>query len=134
MAAFDIETTGIPELQESVMYIWQFELGTRWCIIGRTWEEWHLFIDRLIFELHELAVVLPVYVHNLSYEFQFLAGQHEFTEVFATDPRKVLYAVLDQVIEFRCSLFLTNMGLDDFTKSMKVRHTKLSGKEFDYSV
>ena len=36
--------------------------------------------------------------------------------------------------EFRCSYKLTNMSLKQFTTRMKVKHTKLSGEEFDYSV
>ena len=36
--------------------------------------------------------------------------------------------------EFRCSYKLTNMSLGQFTKRMRVEHTKLSGDDFDYSV
>lgn len=38
VCAFDIETTYIPEIGQSVMYIWQFQLGEEITIIGRTWE------------------------------------------------------------------------------------------------
>ena len=36
--------------------------------------------------------------------------------------------------EFRCSYKLTNMSLKQFTSKMMVKHQKLSGDEYDYSV
>ena len=40
--AFDIETTYIEEINQSIMYIWQWQFGEDFTVIGRTWEE---FLD-----------------------------------------------------------------------------------------
>ena len=69
ICSFDIETTRIPEIEQSVMYIWQFGLLVNNAIYytyGRTWKEFNTFIDMI----HDSHLRLVVYVHNLSYEFQ----------------------------------------------------------------
>ena len=90
VTAFDIETTRLPEIEQSVMYIWQFQIEDQ-TIIGRTWMEFKEFLHncRLRLKEHEY---LMVYVHNLSFEFSFLKGIYNFKkdEVFSIGPRKVL--------------------------------------------
>lgn len=133
--AFDIETTLLDDIQQSVMYIWQWQFGEDVTVIGRTWDE---FLDLQ----KRIKAVLPkdrwlvVYVHNLSYEFQFLKGIYQFfpENVFAVASRKVVKADMWDCFEFRCSYKLTNMSLKQFTSKMRVEHQKLSGEEFNYSV
>ena len=133
--AFDIETTLIDSVEQSVMYIWQWQFGEDYTVIGRTWEE---FLDLQ----KRIKAVLPedrwlvVYVHNLSYEFQFLKGIYSFfpDDVFAVASRKVVKADMWGCFEFRCSYKLTNMSLKQFTSKMMVKHQKLSGDEFNYGV
>ena len=133
--AFDIETTLIDSVEQSVMYIWQWQFGADYTVIGRTWDE---FLDLQ----KRIKAVLPedrwlvVYVHNLSYEFQFLKGIYSFypDDVFAVASRKVVKADMWGCFEFRCSYKLTNMSLKQFTSKMMVEHQKLSGEEFDYGV
>lgn len=69
-------------------------------------------------------------------EFQFLKGIYQFqpSDVFAIDSRKILTCTMWNVFEFRCSYKLTNMSLKQFTSRMRVRHQKLSGEDFNYSV
>ena len=132
--AFDIETTLIDGINQSVMYIWQWQFAEDYTVIGRTWSE---FIDLQ----NRIKAVLPadrwlvVYVHNLSYEFQFLKGVYAFTpdDVFAVASRKVVKADMWGCFEFRCSYKLTNMSLKQFTSKMMVAHQKLSGDEYNYS-
>lgn len=132
VCAFDIETTALPEIEQSVMYIWQFAIED-YVIIGRTWEEFKTLVNWLNTLSYGRRTV--VYVHNLSYEFQFLSGIFHFENdcVFPMENRKVLKAVLGN-LEFRCSYLLTNLGLSALTKRYQVKHQKLSGEEFDYSV
>ena len=132
VCAFDIETTALPEMQQSVMYIWQFAIED-YVIIGRTWEEFKTLVKWLNTLSNNRRTV--VYVHNLSYEFQFLSGIFHFEneDVFPMENRKVLKAVLGN-IEFRCSYLLTNLSLSALTKRYGVEHQKLSGEEYDYSV
>ena len=132
--AFDIETTLLDDIEQSVMYIWQWQFGEDYTVIGRTWDE---FIDLQ----KRIKAVLPddrwlvVYVHNLSYEMAFLKGIYQFfpDDVFAIASRKVIKADMWGCFEFRCSYKLTNMSLKQFTKKMNVKHKKLSGEDFDYS-
>jgi hypothetical protein len=138
MCAFDIETTRLEDIEQSIMYIWQFSIlflddlhiDT---IIGRTWTEFELFLDQLMND--DNYAYYMIFVHNLSYEFQFLRGIYTFSpdEVFAIKSRKILKCEMLERFEFRCSYLQTNMGLDSFTKKMKVEHVKLSGEIFDYS-
>ena len=133
--AFDIETTLIDDIQQSVMYIWQWQFGTDYTVIGRTWDEFLDLQDR-IKRVLPADSWLVVYVHNLSYEFQFLKGIYQFVpdDIFAVASRKLIKCDMWGVFEFRCSYKLTNMSLKQFTTRMRVEHTKLSGEEFDYSV
>lgn len=131
--AFDIETT-LLDNNQTIMYIWQWQFGEDYTVIGRTWDE---FLQLQ----HDIKVCLPedrwlvVYVHNLSYEFQFLKGVYAFqsSDVFALDSRKILKCDMWGCFEFRCSYRLSNMNLKDFTNKMDVKHKKLSGDEFNYS-
>ena len=65
-AAFDIETTLIDSVEQSVMYIWQWQFGEDYTVIGRTWDEF-LDLQKRIKEVLPEDRWLVVYVHNLSY-------------------------------------------------------------------
>lgn len=129
ITAFDIETTRIKECEQSVMYIWQWCFADRCTVVGRTWEELELFIDRLSDRMEETQK-LCVFVHNLSYEFAFLRGIHYFMpqDVFAIKARKILKCVWEHV-EFRCSYLHSNMSLAEYLKKMGAPHQKT---ELDY--
>ena len=120
VCAFDIETTRIEEIDQSIMYIWQFQVDEVCTVYGRTWAEYLEFIDGICKALGDDYLV--VYVHNLSYEFQFLAGIYPFkaSEVFAVESRTVLKCEMFGHIEYRCSYLQTNMSLSQFTKKMSV--------------
>lgn len=75
---------------------------------------------------------LVCYVHNLSFEFQFLAGQVDIDEVFAVDSRKPV-RVLSGSVEYRCSYYLTNMSLAAATTKYCKKWQKLDGEDYDYS-
>lgn len=136
VCAFDIETTRLPDIDHSVMYIWQFAVKGYKCIIGRTWEEFLYFLNR-VDEALKPEMRLVIFVHNLSYEFQFLAGIYNFKpyEVFATDNRKILYCrMMKNRFEFRCSYRLSNTNLKTFLKDYDVEHQKVSGDDFNYNI
>lgn len=132
---FDIETSLIPFTDHSHMYIWQMQVGAIGTVFGRTWDEFKEFIGALILDMKEDEYIV-IYVHNLSFEFQFLAGIYSFStdEVFAVKSRKVIKCEMYEHIEFRCSYALTNMSLSEFTKKMKVEHVKKPGEDIDYKV
>ena len=129
ITAFDIETTRIRECEQSVMYIWQWCFSDRCAVIGRTWTELEVFIQKLTEGWPENARMCA-FVHNLSYEFAFLRGVHFFQpgDVFAVKSRKILKAQWDAV-EFRCSYMHSNMSLAEYLKKMGAKHQKT---ELDY--
>lgn len=132
--AFDIETTALPEIEQSVLYIWQFQIGTDLTVFGRTWDDFKLLQEKIMAVLPGHTQIV-VFVHNLSYEFEFLAGIYDFKieEVFAPERRKVLYCTMhERRFEFRCSYRLSNMNLKDFTRKFHVKHEKLT--DFDYGI
>lgn len=133
VCAFDIETTNDPEIEQAYMYIWQFQIEDT-TIYGRTWQQFYDFLYHIETML-DPGDYLVIFVHNLSYEFQFLSGIYNFEpeEVFAVESRKVLKCEMLNHFEFRCSYLQTNMSLAEFTAKMGVKHGKLSGVEFDYS-
>ena len=133
ITAFDIETTNLSDINQNIMYIWQFQYGPDITVIGRTWRSFFEFLKKMKKHLKDRYLV--IYDHNLSYEFQYLKGLYHFEvdEVFCTDNRKVLKCTMFDCFEFRCSYFLTNMSLQQFTRQMNVRDLKQSGDEFDYS-
>ena len=148
VTAFDIETSKIitryefsdrtkknePKYQ-SFMYIWMWQFGDKCTVIGRTWEEFINFKSELKKHTKD-GVQLVTYVHNLSYEFQFLRGVYTFRpdEVFALDKRKVLKCSMDEFMEYRCSYIHSNMSLKVYTEKMGAKHAKLSGEDFDYNI
>lgn len=134
VSAFDIETTSIDcDQPYGFMYLWQFCIENHVCM-GRTWNEFLLFLQRLknVFNLNEKRKFV-IYVHNLSFEFQFLSSFVNFTNIFAKDKRKVLKCEIDSCIEFRCSLALSNKPLFRFLKDSDVDYVKGVG-DLDYSV
>lgn len=151
ICAFDIETSLINTTEmaagltgaedhgyQAVMYIWQFQAGSEITIYGRYWDEFMALMFDIADALKDERVV--IFVHNLSYEFQFLRdpkllGSYLNEEsVFCVKPRTpIKFTCFDDKIEFRCSYLQTNMSLAEFTDKMQVQHGKLSGDEFDYS-
>ena len=133
LCAFDIETSGIPEIEQSFMYIWQFAIEGIGVVVGRTWNDFLYFLDRLEKQCCSPGERFLIFVHNLSYEFQFLKGIYAFQarDVFAVKPRKVLKCVMFDTFEFRCSYMQSNMSLDNFCRAMMVEHEKLTGFDYD---
>lgn len=77
---------------------------------------------------------LIMFIHNLSYEFQFFRDICNFCEVFARQRLKPLKA-FDSFsgIEFRCSYSVSGLSLANLAQNLQsVKIEKLSGKEFDY--
>lgn len=131
VTAFDIETTRLEDIEQSIMYIWQWHFDGYGTVYGRTWGEFLELFNAINSVLYQRQYIV-VYVHNLSYEFQFLSGIYPFQpdQVFAVKSRKVLKANMGH-LELRCSYLHSNMSLDEYTHKMGVEHAKISG--FDYN-
>lgn len=116
---FDIETSKIPIDEghyEAFMYIWQVCIEGN-VVFGRRWEELQEFMQKVVdaYKLSEGERVV-VYVHNLSFEFQFIQDYFNFTDVFAMASRSILTAKTPH-LEFRCSYKLSNMSLAKFIEN-----------------
>ncbi len=117
---FDIETSKIPKDNdghyEAFMYIWQVCIEGN-VVFGRRWEELQEFMQKVVnaYKLSEGERVV-VYVHNLSFEMQFIQDYFKFIDVFAMASRSVLTAKTAH-LEFRCSYKLSNMSLAKFIEN-----------------
>ena len=131
---FDIETTSTES--GAYMYIWMLSIYDN-VIIGRTWEEFvnllHFMAD--IIEARPSQSVI-VWVHNLSFEFQFIRKILDFSnnsKTFFKEARRILYGKPDNLpFEFKDSLAMTNSSLARLAKDYcKVQ--KLVG-DLDYRI
>ena len=151
VSAFDIETTRLhdytkqqreqytrlhnkPIEDNAVMYIWQWAFMDRYynyiVVYGREWTDFIMFYRKLTMYMDDKTRMVT-YVHNLSYEFQFLRGIMPFgsDDVFCVDNRQPLKTV-SRGIEFRCSYKLSNMSLRKFAESEHCTNLKT---ELDYN-
>lgn len=136
-ASFDIETTSfISEYSEkaAIMYVWTLGING-YCFIGRTWEEFinaiEIISNHLVLNIERRLIV---YIHNLSYEFQFMRKHFDWYKVFSIDTRKPIYAITLNGIEFRCSYMLSGYSLERLGKNLLTyKVEKLSGY-LDYSL
>jgi len=134
--AFDIETTSQLYNGEkcAYMYIWMFGIGET-VYYGRTWEQFGEFMQMLINQLElNLYNRLIIYVHNLGYEFQFMRKFFEWENVFSTEERKPIKAVIKQGVEFRDSYILSGYSLANLAKNLTKHKIKKLVGDLDYSL
>lgn len=106
----------------AICYVWQFSINDN-VFWGRTLEDFKDFLQELeYYEPHKKIV----YIHNFSFEFQFLINVLQFDYVFARQARKPLFAEWN-TYQFRCSYFLTNMSLAVWAEQRKLKVKKLVG-------
>lgn len=100
----------------ALCYLWQFSI------------DGVVYYGRDLCTFRELLADLPkdvniiIWVHNLSYEFQFLANIITWDKVFARTAHKPIKASCEEFpnIEFRCSYILTRLSLASWGKQLKV--------------
>lgn len=113
----------------SCMYIWQFSINET-VYYGRTWEEFRKFLDRLEQNCNLRKII---FVHNLSFEFEFFQSQLKIKSVISRKSRKVISATLsDYNIEFRCSYYMSNVSLAYLPKLYNLPVQKMVG-DLDYT-
>lgn len=136
-ASFDIETSSFvvqsSGLKCSLMYEWTFGING-FITAGRTWDEYKELISNVEYTLGiNKKLRLMVYVHNLSYEFQFMRKIFDWDKVFSLDVRKPVYAVTTTGTEYRCSYKLSGYSLATIGKNLqKYKVEKMVG-DLDYS-
>lgn len=150
---FDIETTSVLKLDESFLsasiyqnldkekqdrceffafpYIWQFGINEN-IYYGRTFEELKNFLEIIDNKTKRKRKI--IFVHNLSFEFQFLISYFNFTDVLARKSRHVMKCnMIDYNFEFRCSYMMSNVALKILANTYKLPVKKLVG-DLDYTL
>lgn len=151
-ASFDTESSSfyIGDKKSGCMYVWMLGLNGL-CLIGRTWSELQEVLSVISekLSLDPEGKKLIIYVHNLSWDFQWMRKWISWYKVFSTGIRKPVYAVSVKGIEFRCSYQLSGYSLQSvgehlskhpITKAVGelnydlIRHSKtpLTAEEIDY--
>ena len=147
---FDIETTSIWDIDghitsykdcytekqynnaesKAFCYIWQFGVDDT-VYYGRYLSELPKFLQKVKKACHGLSPI--IWVHNLSYEFQFIREYFEdlaSITVFARSERKSIKFEWD-IFEFRCTYMLTRKSLETWGKELGC--TKMVG-DLDYDI
>lgn len=135
--AFDIETTSITTEGGKYAFPYFFAFAVNDEIKHmRTMDECIAYFEDLAYDLElNNCRRLAVYVHNLPFEYQFISGYFKWSESeipFANGKRtKVIRALTDSGIEFRCSLALTGRKLESLESETGI--PKMVG-DLDYSL
>lgn len=150
---FDIETTSLLKINGSYLsaseyqkldkesqelseflafpYIWQLGINDI-VYYGRTFEELKKFLEIIDRETENAKKI--IFVHNLSFEFQFLISYFNITDVLARKTRHVMKcSLVDYNFEFRCTYLMSNVALKILAKTYKLPVKKLEG-DLDYSL
>lgn len=113
----------------SCMYIWMFSINEE-VYYGRTWQDLKSFLVRLDYYNNNKKIV---FIHNLSFEFQYLKSIFEFKKVIARKKHKVMKCEMqDFNIEFRCSYMMSNCALKLLPKVFMLPVEKKVG-DLDYT-
>lgn len=118
--------------KRAIMYIWQFAINEN-VIYGRTYDDFFIFINLLIKKLNIGNRKLIIYVHNLSYEFQFICKWFDWVDIFADSERKPIKAETRTGLIFKCSYRLSGYNLDTLAKNLKNKTVKKLVGDLDYT-
>lgn len=114
----------------SCMYIWMFGINDK-VYYGRTWQELKTFLIKLDYYNSYKKII---FVHNLSFEFQYLKSVFNFENVVARKKHKVMKCEMqDFNIEFRCSYMMSNCALKQLPKLFMLPVEKKVG-DLDYTL
>lgn len=108
-------------------YIWQAGVNDT-VYYSRDFELVKVFFNKI----HSLGIKVVVWVHNLSYEFEFLRNLFTPKDVFARKSHSVMKCNFIDIdnLEFRCSYMLTRLSLENWGKQCGI--CKMVG-DLDYN-
>lgn len=137
--SFDTETTSTyttnePREKFAYMYVWQFGIAGYYCY-GRTWNEFLQLCKHLqkTLGLNDRKRLI-IFIHNLSFEFQFFRKYFKWVSVFATSSRNPIKALTSYGIEFRDSLILSGYKLENVAKNLTAHDIPKMVGDLDYSL
>lgn len=120
----------------AIPYLYQVYMGGI-VIIFRYDEDFcnfYIWLDKFLY-LENLT--LPVYVHNLSFEYHFFKSRVpiDFSSVFALQSRRIGKFLSEKGgLEFRCSYLLSNMSLEKFTENYCSAKYQKDKELIDYEI
>ena len=133
---FDIEAYSFMEgeSKRATMWAWGLSILDK-CYMGRTWGEFQDVLEYLVskWDIHPEHRLI-IWVHNLSYDFQFFRKWLHFDNVFALDSRTVCYALTKDGIEFRCSYILTGKSCEALGNGLYKHDIKKLVGTIDYNL
>lgn len=135
--SFDTETTStkVNGQKAAFTYFWQFALSDNFYCYGRTWQEFRTLLNYVSSRLSlNPNHALICYVHNLSFEFQFMRKWFEWESVFAVKDRTPIKAMTEQGIEFRDSYILSGLPLKLVAENLTSHTIKKLVGDLDYSL
>ena len=109
----EIFTTWTPG---TLPYIWQCSIND-WVLYGRDLPDFRDLLEHIKKKLD--GAEAHIWIHNISWEYQFLREFLTFTDKFFTEARKPLNLKDDNLI-YRCSYRLTNMSLEKWGEQIGV--------------
>lgn len=122
-ASFDIETSSFKHGEDkyATMYLWSMCINGS-TIIGRTWKEFKKLLRIIETAFHTARMKLVIYVHNLSYEFQWFRKHVGIKKTFSIKNRHILSVALRDGIIFKCSYKLSNYALEYLGDEMLTKY------------
>ena len=115
--------------KQSVVYIWMLSIDDV-VYYGRELDELKQFIHKINHKLRGRRGI--IYIHNLSYEFQFLRNVFSLVDDFSRKRRQPMKCdILGTTITLRCSSILSGMKLEDIPKAYHMNVSKKVG-QLDY--
>lgn len=140
----DIETTTISagtvynqsDFSYAIPYLYQVFFAGK-VIFFRYDKEFRKFYIWLDYVLSKRGLTLPVYVHNLSFEYHFFKSRFpiNFESVFALQSRRIgKFESFHGGLEFRCSYLLSNMSLEKFTSNYCGEEYRKDKELIDYEI
>lgn len=135
--AFDIETSSFytdAGEKHACCYCWQFGLNG-FVIVGRNLKD---DFPALVTALSKKLCLwnykrLICYVHNLSYEFQWIRKMFTWQEIMANKIRQPFKALASVGIEFRCSYILSSYNLATVAKNLRYHKIAKLTEKMDYT-
>ena len=136
VASLDIETTSTEVRGDkfAFMYEWTFGIEDFICY-GRYWSEFLELCETLQQHFNtDSGNRIVIYVHNLSYEFQFMYKLFSWESVFAVNIRKPIKCLTTLGLEFRCSYILSGLNLALTAKNLTMYKIEKMVGDLDYSL
>ena len=142
--SFDTEVTNFVSDGHEMAHTYakMISVDNRVAVLVRTWQDTVTVFN--ILSVNFPKAIIPVYVHNLAYDFCGLSGWMEWDDIFSIASHTPIRALSKNNIEFRDSLVLFGYKLDTLGSILgmekkdleynKLRHieTELTEEELDY--